>query len=359
MQLIYEWFKRTFSDPQLVVLLLLLVGGFAIIITMGDMLAPLLASLVIAYLLEGLTGLMERRGVPRMVAVLMVFSLFMVALALILFGLMPLLYKQVTELLQQLPRMLSQGQQALMALPAKYPELVSPEQINNVINALGSEIGNMGQKILSASLSSVVGLITILVYLVLVPLLVFFFLKDKQIIVDWISDRLPNERLIAINVWKEVDGQIANYVRGKFWEIIVVWSASLLTFTFLGLQYAMLLGLLVGLSVIVPYIGATLVTFPVLLVGWFQWGWGADLGWLALVYLIIQALDGNVLVPLLFSEVVSLHPVAIILAILVFGGFWGLWGVFFAIPLATLVNAVLQAWPTRRRMEAAGLSTGS
>jgi len=136
MQLIYEWFKRTFSDPQLVVLLLLLVGGFAIIITMGNMLAPLLASLVIAYLLEGLTGLMERRGMPRMVAVLIVFSLFMVALALILFGLMPLLYKQVTELLQQLPRMLSQGQQALMALPEKYPELVSPEQINNVIQCI-------------------------------------------------------------------------------------------------------------------------------------------------------------------------------------------------------------------------------
>ena len=113
----------------------------------------------------------------------------------------------------------------------------------------------------------------------------------------------------------------------------------------------MLLGLVVGLSVIVPYIGATVVTFPVLLVGWFQWGWGVDLGWLAMAYLIIQALDGNVLVPLLFSEVVSLHPVAIILAILVFGGFWGFWGVFFAIPLATLVNAVIQAWPSRRKLE--------
>lgn len=348
MRLIIEWFKQTFSDPQLVVLMLLLAGGFAVIITMGDMLAPLLASLVIAYLLEGLVALMERHGIPRMLAVLIVFSLFMVVLAFIIFALMPMLYKQVSELLQQLPRMLAQGQQALMALPEKYPELVSAEQIRNIIHALGSELGNVGQRMLSASLSSVVGLITVLVYLVLLPLLVFFFLKDKQLIIGWISDRLPHERLIALNVWKEVDGQIANYVRGKFWEIIIIWSASLLTFTFLDLQYAMLLGLLVGLSVIVPYIGATVVTFPVLLVGWFQWGWGVDLGWLALAYLIIQALDGNVLVPLLFSEVVSLHPVAIILAILVFGGFWGFWGVFFAIPLATLVNAVIQAWPARQ-----------
>jgi putative permease len=193
-----------------------------------------------------------------------------------------------------------------------------------------------------------------LVYLVLLPLLVFFFLKDKQLIINWISVRLPDERLIAINVWTEVDGQIANYVRGKFWEIIIVWFASLMTFTFLELQYAMLLGLLVGLSVVVPYIGATVVTFPVLLVGWFQWGWGVDLGWLVFAYLVIQGLDANVLVPLLFSEVVSLHPVAIILAILVFGGFWGFWGVFFAIPLATLVNAVLQAWPARKELESPG-----
>jgi putative permease len=71
-------------------------------------------------------------------------------------------------------------------------------------------------------------------------------------------------------------------------------------------------------------------------------------------YLVIQALDGNVLVPLLFSEVVNLHPVAIIVAILVFGGLWGFWGVFFAIPLATLVNAVITAWPRREAAEATG-----
>ena len=103
--------------------------------------------------------------------------------------------------------------------------------------------------------------------------------------------------------------------------------------------------LLVGLSVVIPYIGATLVTIPVLLIAWFQWGWTSDFGWLALTYFVIQALDGNVLVPLLFSEVVNLHPVAIMVAILVFGGFWGFWGVFFAIPLATLVQAILVAWP--------------
>jgi putative permease len=114
----------------------------------------------------------------------------------------------------------------------------------------------------------------------------------------------------------------------------------------MGLNYAALLALAVGLSVIIPYVGAILVTLPVVMVGFFQWGMGSEFFYLCAVYLIIQVLDGNVLVPLLFSEAVNLHPVAIILAILFFGGIWGLWGVFFAIPLATLIKAIINAWPT-------------
>jgi len=104
--------------------------------------------------------------------------------------------------------------------------------------------------------------------------------------------------------------------------------------------------LLVGLSVIIPYIGATLVTIPVVAVAFFQWGIGPSFYWVLGAYGVIQLLDGNVLVPLLFSEAVNLHPVAIIIAVLFFGGVWGVWGVFFAIPLATLVSAIVSAWPT-------------
>jgi len=126
---------------------------------------------------------------------------------------------------------------------------------------------------------------------------------------------------------------------------------SYAAFYTLGLNYSMLLGLVVGLSVIVPYIGASVVTVPVLLIAWFQWGWTSQFAWVAGAYFVIQALDGIVLVPLLFSEVVDLHPVGIIVAILVFGGLWGFWGVFFAIPLATLVQAILSAWPRHDLVE--------
>jgi putative permease len=317
---------------------------------MGHMLAPVLASIVIAYLLEGLIGYWVRFGWPRLVGVFVVYSLFLIFVALILFGIMPLVSRQVTELVQQLPSMISEGQNALMQLPQRYPEIVTADQIQQLINAIRAEIANFGQQVLSWSLASVVSLITVLVYAILVPLLVFFFLKDRDLIIDWVKRYMPKHRRIAGEVWREVDRQISNYVRGKFWEILLIWAVSYLTFYTFNLNYAMLLGMLVGLSVIVPYIGASVVTVPVILIAWFQWGWSPRFGWLSAAYFLIQGIDGNVLVPLLFSEVVNLHPVAIIVAILVFGGLWGFWGVFFAIPLATLVQAILTAWPRKDPM---------
>lgn len=353
MQVLANWFRRYFSDPQIVFLAVMLVVGFAVVLTMGNMLAPVLASIVIAYLLEGLVVFLERRGWPRIAGVILVYIAFLLFVSLISFGVLPLVSRQVTDLVQQLPSMISEGQNALMGLPQRYPEIVTPEQIQQLIGAIRSEIANFGQQVLSWSLASVVGIITILVYVILVPLLVFFFLKDQELIIGWFKRYLPKHRRIAGTVWRDVDIQISNYVRGKFWEILVVWAVSYVSFTAFGLNYSMLLSMLVGLSVIIPYIGASMVTVPVLLIAWFQWGWTSSFAWLAAAYFAIQALDGNVLVPLLFSEVVDLHPVAIIVAILVFGGLWGFWGVFFAIPLATLVQAILCAWPHHEPPETA------
>ena len=195
------------------------------------------------------------------------------------------------------------------------------------------------------SLASIPVMVLVLVYAVLVPLLVFFFLKDREKILGWLGGFLPHERPLLNRIWVEMDQQVSNYGRGKLVEILIVGATSYIAFAWMDLNYAALLGLLVGLSVIIPYIGAAVVTIPVLLIALFQWGLGTEFYTVFVVYAIIQGLDGNVLVPLLFSEAVNLHPVAIIFAVLFFGGIWGIWGIFFAIPLATLVKAVINAWP--------------
>jgi putative permease len=344
-KIISDWFRRYLTDPQAVILLLLLVLGTAIVLLMGEMLAPVIAGIVIAYLLEDLVQLLQRIALPRLLAVLLVFTVFSVFVLFLLLGLMPLLSHQLTQLVQQLPTMIVKGQDLLLSLPVIYPQFISEAQVLEMISIIKTEIAGFGQKILSWSLASVAGFITMGIYLVLVPLLVFFFLKDKERLLQWFRDFLPYDHTLAQKVWWEVDHQIGNYVRGKLLQILIVWVVSFIVFAYMHLQFAMLLGLMVGLSVIVPYIGAVVVTLPVAVVAFFQWGWSSEFMWLIVIYIVIQTLDGNVLAPLLFSEVVDLHPVAIIVAVLVFGGLWGFWGVFFAIPLATVVQAVLKAWP--------------
>ena len=241
--------------------------------------------------------------------------------------------------------MIGQGQELLMQLPEKFPSLVNEVQVQEISTYIRGELISFGQVLITKPLASVVGLIAILVYLILVPLLVFFLLKDKQMILKWLEDFLPGDRDLTNEVWFEVNQKIASYVRGKFAEILIVFSVTLITFKYLGLNYAMLLAVLVGLSVIIPYVGAAVITIPVMFVAYAQWGISGEFAYVLIAYAVIQFLDGNILVPLLFSEVVNLHPVAIIAAVLFFGGLWGIWGVFFAIPLATLINAVINAWP--------------
>ncbi len=357
MDIIRIWFQRYFSDPQAVLLAVLLLFGFGIVLTIGKMLAPALASIVIAYLLEGLVGALERRGYARFHVFLLVYLVFIAFLLFLLFAVVPLLWGQAAEFARELPNYVHKGQEALMRLPESYA-FISEAQIAELFDLLSREVTQQGHRLLSISLSTIPGAITLLVYLILVPLLVFFFLKDKVRLTGWLTSFLPNEHQLVSQVWREVDQQLGNYVRGKFWEILIVGVATFVVFFFMDLKYSILLAVLVGLSVVVPYIGAAAVTVPVALVAYFQWGWGADFAWLMVAYGIVQALDGNVLVPLLFSEVVNLHPVAIIVAILVFGGLWGFWGVFFAIPLATLFSAILSAWPRPGKQQSAEVSEG-
>ena len=341
-----DWFDRHFSNPQVVILAVVLLTGLTVILIAGRLLAPLLASVIIAYLLEGGVRILERRRMPRIAAVVLVFSLFLSLFVAMMLLLLPLLAGQLGQLARELPAIATQAQAALLQLPERYPQIFSEQQVNDLLGSIRQNLTSFGQQLVVISLTSAVQLMTVLVYLVLVPLLVFFMLKDKDKIIAWSLVFLPRERSLVNSVWADVNAGIGNYVRGKFMEILIVWAVSYTAFSMLGLPYAMLLSLATGLSVVVPYVGAAVVTVPVAAVAYFEFGLAGGFWYVLAAYGVIQFLDGNLLAPLLFSEVVNLHPVAIISAVLIFGGIWGFWGVFFAIPLATLVAAVLNAWPS-------------
>lgn len=351
-EMISSWYKRRFSDPHAVSLVAILLFGFITIYFFGDLIAPLLVAIVLAYLLEWPVVHLTRFGVPRTLAVIFVIVGFSSLMLVAMFGLVPTIWQQVGNLINDIPTMYVGLQGFIAELPQRYPELENFQIVESIVTNAKNQVIGMGETVLKGSLASLVSLATLAVYLILVPLLVFFLLKDKQEMIRMASGILPRNRRLANKVWLEMNEQISNYIRGKVMEILIVGGVSYITFAILDLRYSVLLAVAVGFSVLIPYIGAAAVTVPVAMVGLFQWGLTPQFYWLLLAYGIIQALDGNVLVPVLFSEAVNLHPVAIIVAVLVFGGLWGFWGVFFAIPLATLVKAVWHALPSQDGEEA-------
>ncbi|HCU1218259.1 TPA: AI-2E family transporter [Escherichia coli] len=271
LEMLMQWYRRRFSDPEAIALLVILVAGFGIIFFFSGLLAPLLVAIVLAYLLEWPTVRLQSIGCSRPWATSIVLILFVGILLLMAFVVLPIAWQQGIYLIRDMPGMLNKLSDFAATLPRRYPALMDAGIIDAMAENMRSRMLTMGDSVVKISLASLVGLLTIAVYL--------------------------------------------------------------------------LLAVLVGFSVLIPYIGAFVVTIPVVGVALFQFGAGTEFWSCFAVYLIIQALDGNLLVPVLFSEAVNLHPLVIILSVVIFGGLWGFWGVFFAIPLATLIKAVIHAWP--------------
>ncbi len=345
-----KWLRKHFSHEEAIILLFLSLAAALVIWWLGSILAPVFAAMLFAYLLAPLVDRLDR-VMPYWAALSAIFILFLGGFFLVLLLMLPVVWSQVVSLVSDIPKMLNYLQDSLLAFADTYPETWPEIDFEALVVHLNIDELAMRSRplvtfILNYSLSSLNTLFLLMIYSIVVPLMVFFLLKDRRLFWQKVQDALPRQRAALNRIAKEVDQQVSNYVRGKAIEMMIVALVSYLVFSFFGLNYAALLAVLVGFSVLIPYVGAALVTIPVTLVALFQFGLGAQFYSIVVSYLIIQALDGNLLVPLLFSEVVNLHPLWIIIAVLVFGGLWGIWGVFFAIPLATLVKATWHAWPS-------------
>ena len=338
--LLNKFIKRFFSNEESVYFAILLIFSFLFIILFGNVLLPVIISIVIAFLLNGFMTTLIKYNMSQKLSLSITLIVFF-GFYLSLFMALPSIGTEINNLLQNLPIIVSSFQQNLIEMNNYFSE----EEIDQIFANLSNQISVL----LSSALGQLAGTVSLMfnaiLYAIMIPLMVFFFLKDKSILLPIASIILPKENGFMQSVFAEMNDQLFNYVTGKFIEMLLVASASYILFAFLGLPYAVLIAILVGLSVIIPIFGAILVTIPVVLIGLYEWGLSENFYWLLGFYLLIQILDGNVLVPILFSTRNNLHPVVIIIAVLFFGGIWGFWGLFFAIPLATFVKAIINSWP--------------
>ena len=341
-----EWYESHLTDPNQVALALIILSISLITYILLATVTPILVAIILAYMLEGVVhGFTKNYSLKRRTIVLLVYFSFIAISMVTLFLILPLMIDQFTLFVKSLPSILEKGKILLLNFTSSDKALVTESQLTNIFSVLNAEIYNMYGSIVSYSLSSAGSIIETIIYMLIVPILIFFLLFDKEEINGWFKKFFPEKLDLSKKAYAELDLKIGNYIRCKFIEIIIVWVASTLFFTMLGLNYSLVLGFLCGISVIIPYVGAIAVTIPIVFVGYFQWGTSSEFWYIIFAHIIIQVLDGNVVVPILFSDAVNLHPLAILISILFFGTIWGIWGVFFAIPLAVLVNTLLNIWP--------------
>ena len=338
-------FRRIFSNEETIVFSLIILLTLIIFSLFIGVLTPFIISIIVAYLLVGLQKKIATYNVPDNLATILAFSIFIIIGAAMFVWLIPLLYVQLQSFVLDIPRLFNEFLNFVSTIPATFPDLVNSDQISVFFQAVSSELTSITQNIVKSSISGIQSTITVLLYIILFPILVYFFLFDRRNIIEGVLKIIPGDRAMLSQVWSEMDVQLSNYVRGKVLEIFIVGIAAAILFASFGLNYGALLAVLVGLSVLIPYVGAFSITIPIVIIGLLQFGLGSQFYLLIGLYLLLQFLDGNLLVPIIFSEAVKLHPIIIILAVFIFGNMFGFWGVFFSIPLATFIKAVWNAWP--------------
>lgn len=358
------WYSRHFSEPGTIEFAFVLLAAFVVVYYFMWLVGPLVVALCIAYCLDWLVRLLINKfKLKRMPASTITMVLFVGLSIGIMVFIVPKIVQQANQFYTNLQQISLSAQgdrkddfdtiistrtyEFIESLPDPIPSMFSQEEIDQyVLQARASILANTTSFIRNQVMPSVVNAMTWLMYMIIVPIFTFLMLANKETLQKRFKDYiLPTNQDIIGQFWKRINEQLEHYIRGKILHVFIITIVNTMAFLLLGVNYAFLLGFGVGLSVIIPYVGAAIITIPVVLIPVFQFGFTSYLVWILVVYLIIQLLDGNVLTPFLFSKVMDLDAFSILSAVLIFGGLWGFWGVFFSIPLATFIGSMVKYWP--------------
>ncbi len=346
-QVLKSWYKSLLSDPNSATFFILIFIFVAIIYFFSDILMPLLVALGVAYILEVPVHFLEKRKIlSRSFSSFVFMLLFFCFLAFFALSIVPSIISQGSDLVNKIPSIIAQISTYIQDKMAQYPNIVEHLNLTNISNQITDSITAFSTDFIKKDLLGyLMNFTSFIMYLILIPLLAYLMLKDKDPLLGSVKTLFPPNLKLAADMWKKMNGQMMNYISGKFIHIIAISILNFLIFYFCGLNYSVLLALSVGLSVLVPVVGAVIVSVPVLMVAFSQFGIDGNFWTLIVSYIIGLVVDANLLTPFLFSEKMKLHPFTILASVLVFGNLWGFWGVFFAIPLATFIKTIYMNWP--------------
>lgn len=313
--------------------MLLWIYGF-----LKTILAPFLFAMIISYVLNPVVNLLNERKVPRTVAVLLIYAVFICSMIVVLMNLIPMFIKQLKELNEHLPQMTVKAQSLMDGLN---DSRLIPDSVRNGLNNALIQLENSFATYISDGINGIGTTINALFVAFIVPFVAFYILKDFQLIEKTVLATVPRaHRKHAIKLIIDIDTALGNYIRGQLLVCLIIGTLAYIGYWMIGMPYALLLASLVAVFNIIPYLGpffgaapalimATTVSFKMVLL-------------VAVVNLICQVLEGNVISPQVVGRTLHLHPLFIIFALLVGGELAGVLGLILAVPCFAVMKVIVQ-----------------
>lgn len=335
------------SDAQKWLLFVSLALTGWLLYLLAPVLTPFALSALLAYLCDPIVDRIEARRVSRTLAVVIVFTLLLIVLVIGFLILLPMLQDQLGKLINRLPQFLNWIQQTLLPFIADKTGMhinqIDMDQVRSALTENWKDIGGLLSRVLLQITNSGQALVAILTFVLLVPVVTFYLLRDWDDLVRKVHDLLPRryEKTVTM-LARECDQVLGEFLHGQLLVMLgqgVLYSVGL---WIVGLEFALLIGMLAGLVSFVPYLGVIVGLVIAGVASFMQFQDVIHLVYVAIVFGVGQAVEGMVLSPLLVGDRIGLHPVAVIFAVMAGAQLFGFIGILLALPVAAVIVVLLR-----------------
>lgn len=326
-------------------LVVLTISGLLIYL-LAPVLTPFMIAAILAYIGDPLVDKLEARKIPRMLAVTIVFIVLSLLAITALIILVPMLEKQIVILAQKIPVYIETVQTKIIPwLSARFgiDIAIDPEQLKQSLNIDWKQAGGVATTVISYITRSGAFLAAVAANVVLIPVVTFYLLRDWDIMVARVCELLPRKsEPVVSKIAKESDEVLGSFLRGQLLVMLALSLIYSVGLGIVGLELALLIGLIAGLVSFVPYLGFIVGIVMASIAALMQFGDMTHLLYVGLVFMVGQMLEGMVLTPALVGDRIGLHPVAVIFAVLAGGQLFGFLGILLALPVAAVLLVILR-----------------
>ncbi|MDN5348152.1 MAG: hypothetical protein PWP65_1716 [Clostridia bacterium] len=320
---------------------LILAGALLFFYRVRQIFLPFLLGALLAYLLKPWAAYLEAKGLSRSAAILVLYGFTAIAAVPLAVYVFPQLLRELNHFIDQVPRYTLEIQRLIDDFNERYQRLAIPVAFRRVI---GETLGHFEALALDGARAvgrAVMGLLSGAASLILAPILAYYFLRDRDLLARTAIHILPlSWREDFLGIWKEIDQVLTNFIRGHLLVSVIVGLLTGIGFNLIGLEYAVILGIVVGLADLIPYFGPILGAIPAVALALLESKWAAF--YALIVVLVVQQIEGSILVPRIIGDCVGLHPLTIIFVLLAGGELFGVLGLLLAVPVAGIGRILLR-----------------